>query len=173
MNSSSTVKRIAIPTITNAAVAVLLLMCGCSSSIRPYRVIGNSMRPLIASGDRIFVDESDNARSNLHDGDVVLLRHRDKEFVKRIIAMQGETISGDHGKVIRDGKQLEEPYLAPTKGDEIDGLATFRPRTLSAGEIFIMGDNREVSADSRLVAYGPVYVSEVVGKYIRTYWHAN
>jgi signal peptidase I len=131
------------------------------------------MLPLLGPGDRIFVDESDKARSNLHDGDVIVLRHNDGAVVKRILAMQGETIYGDHRKVFRDGKQLEEPYLAPATGEEIEVLATFSPRKIGAGEVFVMGDNRDISADSRLDEYGTVHLTDVVGKYMWTYWHGK
>ena len=70
------------------------------------------MLPLLRPGDRIFVDETDQARSDLHDGDIIALRRNDAIVLKRIVAMQGETISGDHRKVFRNGKQLDEPYLA-------------------------------------------------------------
>jgi len=171
MNRSSTTKKAAIPTLACATIAGMLILSGCGTSIREYRANGNSMLPLLASGDRIFVDVSDKARSNLHDGDVVVFRHKDSLIVKRILAMPGETISGDHGKVIRDGKQIDEPYLAPANAD--NHLATFPARTLGAGEIFVAGDKRDLSSDSRLTAYGPVYVSDVIGKYSWTYWHTK
>lgn len=131
------------------------------------------MLPLLGPGDRIFVDEADNARSDLHDGDIIVLRRKDTVVVKRIVAMQGESIGGDHGRVIRDGKQLDEPYLAAAKGDEIAGLTTFPARKVGAGEIFVMGDNRGRSLDSRFIEYGSVRLSDVVGKYTLTYWHAK
>jgi signal peptidase I len=169
---SVTLKRTAAaPIVLSATIGFLLFLSGCNNSIHTYRVVGGSMLPLLAPGDRIFVDESNNARSSVHDGDVVLLRHGDFVFVKRILAMPGETISSDHRKVFRDGKQLDEPYLAPAKGDGIPALTTFPPRTMSPGEIFVMGDNRDNSADSRLAKWGPVRLSDIEGKYTWTYWH--
>ena len=131
------------------------------------------MLPLLGPGDRIFVDESGNTRLNLHDGDVIVLRHKGTVIVKRILAMQGETISGDRGKVFRDGKQLDEPYVARVNGQEIGGPMTFPPRRMGTGEVFVMGDNRGFSLDSRFVEYGTVYSSDVIGKYAWTYWHAK
>ncbi len=131
------------------------------------------MLPLLGEGDRIFVDEGGSARSDLHDGDVIVFHHKDTLLVKRIIAMQGETISGDHRKVFRGGKLIDEPYLAPAKAGQIEILTTFPPHKLGAGELFVMGDNRDLSADSRLEEYGPVHTSDVVGKYMWTYWHAT
>jgi signal peptidase I len=157
-----------------AAAGVMVLVSGCKTSMRTYVVSGSAMLPLLHAGDRIFVDESDEARSSLHDGDVIVLRHNDIVIVKHILAMPGETISGDHRVILREGKPLNEPYLAPADRDkELAALATFAPRKLDAGEIFVMGDNRDLSADSRLLKYGPVHLSDVVGKYAGTYWHGN
>jgi signal peptidase I len=131
------------------------------------------MNPLLHEGDRIFVDQSDRARSDLHDGDVIVLRHNDGVVMKRILAMPGETISSENRKVSRNGKPLDEPYLAPPAGKDIPWMVTFAPRTVPTGELFVMGDNRDLSADSRAPKYGPVRFSDVVGKYSSTYWHAS
>ena len=130
------------------------------------------MLPHFREGDRIFVDESEQACSNLHDGDVIVLRHGDGLVLKRVIAMSGETISGVDGKVFRNGKQLDEPYLAPAEVKDFFAPKSFETRTVAPGELFVMGDNRDRSADSRLQNYGPVRLSDVVGKYSWTYWHA-
>jgi signal peptidase I len=149
------------------------LLSGCETAYRTYRIIGNSMSPLLRSGDRIFVDESDGGRTDLHDGDVIVLRRKDAVVLKRIIAMPGETISGADRKIFRDGKQLEEPYLAPPSADDIQALNTFTPRTVKPGELFVMGDNRGHSFDSRAEEYAPVLFADVVGKYRWSYWRAS
>jgi signal peptidase I len=131
------------------------------------------MLPSLHPGDRIFVDESDQARNDLHDGDIIVLRRNDTVVLKRIMAMSGETIGGANRKVFRNGKQFDEPYLAPTSGPDIAALTTFATRTIGPGELFVMGDNRDVSLDSRFADYSPVRISDVVGKYGWTYWHAS
>jgi signal peptidase I len=155
------------------ALGVFLLLNGCSTAPHTYVVAGSSMLPLFHSGDRIFVNESDQARSDLHDGDIIVLRHNDTIILKRIVAMPGETIGGDNRKVFRNGKQLDEPYLAPATGHAIPAQITFATRTVGPGELFVMGDNRDMSSDSRLAKYGAVHISDVVGKYSWTYWHAR
>jgi signal peptidase I len=131
------------------------------------------MLPALRSGDRVFVDESEKARGDLHDGDVIVMRHNDTIVMKRILAMPGETISGVNRKVFRNGKQIDEQYLAPATSKSTPALTTFPTHTVGSGELFVMGDNRDVSADSRLEKYGAVRFSDVVGKYISTYWHAS
>ena len=147
------------------------LLGGCSAA-RPYRVAGNSMLPSLHEGDRIFVDESEPARSDLRDGEIVAFRHGEGIVVKRIIGMPGETIRGEHGKVFRNGRLIDEPYLAPATGEDIPEMTTFAPVTVKPGELFVLGDNRDLSLDSRAAEYGPVQFTDVVGRYSWTYWRA-
>jgi len=120
----------------------------------------------------VLVDESEQDRSDLHDGDVIELRHHDIVVLKRIVAMPGETIGGADGKVFRNGKPLDEPYLAPASEHDRWARSAFPTRTVGPGELFVMGDNRGFSLDSRIAGYGPVHLSDVAGKYKLTYWHA-
>lgn len=112
---------------------VSLLLSGCNPTYHPYRVTGESMLPLLHSGDRIFVDESDQARSDLHDGDIIVLRRKDTIVLERILAMPDETISGADRKVFRNGKQLDEPYLAPPTGENIPARITLQLAQLVQG----------------------------------------
>jgi signal peptidase I len=154
-----------------ASVAVLVVaLCGCKTYYGPYRVVSDSMSPTVRTGDRIMVDESAEARTNLHDGDVIMIRHGDAVVLKRILAMPGETIRGEDRKVFRDGKLVAEPYLAAPS--DFAGLPnTFAERKVVAGELFVLGDNRDHSLDSRAEDYG-AKVEDVVGKYGWTYWQA-
>jgi len=150
-----------------------LLLSSCATTYHAYRVAGESMLPALHSGDRILVDESDQARNDLHDGDIIVLRRKDIVVLKRIVAMPGETIRGTNRKVFRNGQQIDEPYLAPDSGVDMPALNTFATRTIGPGELFVMGDNRDYSLDSRVPEYPPVRISDVVGKYSWTYWHAS
>jgi signal peptidase I len=87
--------------------------------------------------------------------------------------MPGETISGYRRTVFRNGKQLDEPYLFPATGDGEPELVSFAGRTVAPGELFVMGDNRDISLDSRTPDFGTARISDVVGKYTWTYWHAH
>jgi len=167
------IKRLFVTGLHVIVFSLSVLLTGCGDSYHPFRVSSESMLPLIRPGDRILVDVGDQSRSNLHDGEVVALRREDAIVLKRIMAMPGETISGDQRKVFRNGKQVDEPYLAPATPEDGPALTTFPVRTVAAGELFVMGDNRDRSFDSRATEYGPVRFSDVVGEYRWTYWHAQ
>ena len=150
------------------AVLLLLALTGCTVP-HPYSVSSGSMSPFIKSGDRIFIDQSQAARSDIHDGDVIAFR-REPDFViiKRIAAMSGETILGRDRKVFRNGKLVPQPYLAPADQEAI--MPDFPARTIPPGELFVLGDNRDYSLDSRAPGYAPVKLTDVIGKYTWTYW---
>ena len=133
--------------------------------IRLIGVDGHSMVPTLQDGDRLLV-----LNSMLYDdykyGDIVVLRKEtflEEPIVKRVIATEGQTvdIDFDEGVVYVDGQALEEDYIRePTYLDE--GLAF--PITVPEGCIFLLGDNRNNSMDSRDPSLGPVDVRCVIGK---------
>jgi len=88
----------------------------------------------------------------------------DRDFVKRVIAVGGQTVQccDDQGRVVVDGRPLEEPYLYQ------DDQRAFGPVTLSAGQLWVMGDHRGDSADSR--DHGPISVDDVIGKASLIVW---
>ena len=85
------------------------------------------------------------------------------EFIKRVVALPGETVEGRDGKVFVDGRELREPYLPK-------GLVTkpFPPQTVPKGRLWVMGDNRDHSADSRV--FGTIPQDEVVGRAVVRVW---
>jgi signal peptidase I len=89
----------------------------------------------------------------------------DRELIKRVIGLPGETVEGRSGVVLVDGRRLVEPYLAPA-------IATgdFGPVLVPAGHVFVMGDNRPNSHDSRFPDIGPISVDTIVGRAIARVW---
>ncbi len=85
------------------------------------------------------------------------------EYIKRVVALPGERVEGHHGKVLVDGRELIEPYLRP-------GVATsdFAAVVVPPETVFVMGDNRANSSDSRI--FGPVPRSTVVGRAFARVW---
>ena len=88
------------------------------------------------------------------------------EYIKRVVALPGERVEGLGGKVLVDGRELVEPYLPPGTATTDFAAVVVPPET-----VFVLGDNRSNSADSRI--FGPVAMSTVVGRAIARVWPLN
>jgi signal peptidase I len=145
---------------------------------QPYQVRQQSMETTFEQGDYVLVDKLTPRFDPYKRGDVVVFEPPEgwavdgdrTPFIKRIIGVAGDTIQLRDGHVIVNGKQLQEPYLfvadgAPQPTDPTGGLSTW---TIPASQVFVMGDHRAASADSR--TFGPVPVSSVIGRAWLRYW---
>ena len=86
-----------------------------------------------------------------------------EEYIKRVVALGGETVEARDGAVFVDGQRLVEPYLAPSVV-----TSDFDPVTVAGGELWVMGDNRSNSSDSRV--FGPIDAETVVGRATLRVW---
>ena len=146
--------------------SVLVVVAIFTFVIRMMGVDGHSMLNTLQHGDRLLVVNS----MLYHDykyGDIVILRKNgvfdDDPIVKRVIAVEGQTVDIDfaEGIVYVDGEALEEDYIRePTYTAE----GTEFPLTVPEGSIFVMGDNRNHSDDSRNSQLGTVDTRYVIGK---------
>ena len=146
--------------------SVLVVVAIFTFVIRMMGVDGHSMLNTLQHGDRLLVVNS----MLYHDykyGDIVILRKNgvfdDDPIVKRVIAVEGQTVDIDfaEGIVYVDGEALEEDYIRePTYTAE----GTEFPPTVPEGSIFVMGDNRNGSSDSRDYRLGTVDTRYVIGK---------
>ncbi|HJB12927.1 MAG TPA: signal peptidase I [Candidatus Oscillibacter excrementigallinarum] len=145
-----------------SVLAVVLLF---TFVVRLIGVDGHSMVPTLQDGDRLLVLNS-LWDSDYEYGDIVVLRKEsflEEPIVKRVIATEGQTVDIDFasGSVYVDGELLEEDYInEPTYVDE----GTQFPLTVPEGSIFVMGDNRNHSSDSRSSDLGTVDTRYVIGK---------
>lgn len=131
---------------------------------RTVGVIGGSMETTLFEGDRLLISDLFYTPEN---GDIVVLRQpsfRDEPIVKRVIAVGGQTVDIDFENAIVyvDGKALDEPYLQDFSYFESQDFD--RQITVPEGCIFVLGDNRNASTDSRTDAIGCVDVRNVLGK---------
>ena len=146
--------------------SVLVVVAIFTFVIRMMGVDGHSMLNTLQHGDRLLVVNS----MLYHDykyGDIVILRKNgvfdDDPIVKRVIAVEGQTVDIDfaEGIVYVDGEALEEDYIRePTYTAE----GTEFPLTVPEGSVFVMGDNRNGSSDSRDYRLGTVDTRYVIGK---------
>ncbi len=142
-----------------AVVAVVILLTFC---FRLIDVDGISMEPTLINTDKVIISELFYTPDN---GDVVVISHGeqyDKPLIKRVIATEGQTlyIDFENNKVFVDGELVDEPYI---QGDTIEGTASI-PAVIPEGKVFVMGDNRPRSLDSRYVDVGLIDESSIIGK---------
>ena len=136
---------------------------------RLVAVDGSSMYPTLVDKDYLVL-ESNFLYRNVNQGDIVVLKvdYFDKPIVKRVIATGGQVVDIDFitGSVYVDGVLQEETYIfEPTyRSYEELGLALEYPVTVPEGSVFVMGDNRNHSADSRYSPCGCVDESQILGK---------
>ncbi|MBE6967141.1 MAG: signal peptidase I [Ruminococcaceae bacterium] len=151
--------------ITVAAIAVLV-----ATLLMPVlQIYGSSMSPTLADRDIVLSIK----KSEFNSGDVVAFYYNNKILVKRVIAKSGEWVNvtpeGDVyvGKTVDDMKLLDEPYLeAKAMGD----CNIEFPYQVPESRVFVMGDHRDISVDSRNTAVGCVAEEQLVGKLVFRVW---
>ena len=132
-----------------------------------YMVEGPSMRPTLVNGERLVVNKFIYRFKTPEYDDVLVFRYPQdpsRDFIKRVIAVAGDTIEIKDGRVFRNGQLLSEPYiLEKTKG-------SYPLATVPNGTIFVMGDNRNNSEDSRFNDVGFVPLNLIKGKAVLVFW---
>jgi signal peptidase I len=155
--------------------ATLLIFLFVESFIvQGFKVYGSCMEPNLYTGERLLGNKLVYRLDGVHRGDIVVFRppHRpDTPFIKRVIGLPGDHVQLKDGIVYVNGTALDEPYIFsengvrqttdPTPGGPSDWL-------VPGGELLVMGDHREDSADSR--TFGPIDISHVIGRAWLRYW---
>jgi signal peptidase I len=134
---------------------------------QPVKVEGTSMAPLLSDQERIFINKFVYRFEPIHRGDVVVFWYpldKTKSFIKRVIALPGESVEIRQGIVYVDGQQIKEPYVPP----QYEDLSDYGPVHVPPGMFFVMGDHRISSNDSRV--FGPVPSRFIYGRAVFAYW---
>lgn len=149
--------------------AVLVALLLRASLFQAFFIPSESMEDTLLVDDRVLVNKVSYRLHDIHRGDVVVFTRPDdqqgdiRDLIKRVIALPGETIEARDNVLYIDGQRLDEPY--------IDGgieTSDFGPTVVPEDEIFVMGDNRDSSFDSR--GFGSVEQDRVIGRAFVLFW---
>lgn len=149
-------------TILPAVVIALLIHAFLAQATRVY---GQSMEPNLHTNERLVIEKLSYRFHAPRRGDVVVLHDpagSPELLIKRVIGLPGERVTIANGRVFVDGQPIEEPYLT----QETQGGG--RSWVVPPFTVFVMGDNRSASRDSRV--FGPVPLDQIVGRAVFRYW---
>jgi signal peptidase I len=179
-------------TVVLVVLAILLAVLFKTFLVQAFYIPSGSMEPTLDISDRVLVEKVSYHLSEVHDGDVIVFVHdlpglepesgnpvarffsglgqalgvappSSRDFIKRVVGTPGDRLSCDRGRLFRNGQQVSEPYLAAGTTTE-----NCTPATVPAGKLYVMGDNRNNSEDSR--TFGPIDRSSVVGRAFVRIW---
>jgi signal peptidase I len=183
-------------TVVLVALAVILAVLFKTFLVAAFYIPSGSMESTLNISDRVLVEKVSYRFGDIEHGDVIVFVHdepgveipgpsnpvagffsslgqaigvvppSDRDFIKRVIGLPGDTITCRGGRLIRNGQPVTEPYL--DQGTQTDGCTR---TTVGPGQLFVMGDNRDNSQDSRV--FGPIQESDVVGRAFVRIWPLN
>ncbi len=146
----------------------------------PILVDGLSMMPTLHNENRMVVNKMSYKIGEPERFDIVVFHAtEEKDYIKRVIGLPGDKIEYKDDTLYVNGKAYDEPYLDEAKEQMIEGPLTepftleeiIGQETVPEGEVFVMGDNRRYSKDSRHI--GTIKQSEILGKTSLVYWPLN
>lgn len=139
-----------------------------------YEIPSGSMEETIMTGDMVFSEKLSYYAHGPEQGDIITFADPEiasRTLIKRVIATEGQTVDLRDGDVYVDGVRLSEPYTGGKPSYPLTtayGTSITYPFTVPAGEVWVMGDNRTNSQDSRY--FGPIPVDSVTGRAVLKYW---
>ncbi|MGI8695172.1 MAG: signal peptidase I [Mycobacteriales bacterium] len=151
-------------------VAIVVAVILRTFVVQSFWIPSGSMNNTLLRGDRVLVDKLSYDLHGIHRGDVVVFRRpanvqiEDDDLIKRVIGLPGDILSARGGVMYDHSTPLKQPYVLPS----CQGTRDFKPVTVPAGDVFVMGDNRCNSYDSRF--FGPISQSLIVGHAFVRLW---
>ena len=129
------------------------------SGFHPATSVGTSMQPTLVNKEHIVYDAACYRSQPKRRGDIVVFHHRDSLFMKRIVALGGDTIEGNEQQILLNGQPLRDNSDA----------RRFGPVTIAPGNYFVLGDDLDMSFDSRESGFGLVDDKAIIGKALYAY----
>ncbi len=137
-----------------------------------FWIPSESMEHTLQAEDRVLVNKLSYRLHDVHRGDVVVFRRPDeqageiRDLIKRVVAVEGDVVEGRDNQLYVNGEPVIEPYL-----DDNEVIGDFAPVEVPASEVFVMGDNRDESYDSRF--FGTVPEDRILGRAFVLFWPMN
>ncbi len=168
-------------------IAILIALFIRAYIVQAFKIPSGSMVPTLLIGDHLLVNKfiyginppfSEKkilVFETPKRGDIIVFKYPedpDRDFIKRVIGVEGDIVEGKNKKVYVNGVELKEPYVRYSDSSihprELDPRDNFGPIKVPQGKVFVMGDNRDHSYDSRF--WGFVDLKDVKGKALIIYW---
>lgn len=150
--------------------ALLIALVVKSFLIQAFYIPSESMLPALKINDRVLVNKLSYRLGDIDRGDVVVFEgpgdEKDRDLIKRVVGLPGDTVEVREGRVEINGKPLAEPYLLPSARSE--PLTEVSKWVIGPDQYFVMGDNRSNSRDSRF--FSPIPASLIVGRAFVKVW---
>lgn len=147
-------------------VIILVVVLIRTFIITPIRVVGSSMDKTLKQGEILLLEKVDKSYKRY---DIVVIKEGNERIIKRIIGMPGESIKIVEGIIYINGEAIEDKYASTYTEDF--SLSKFDLEVIPEDSYFVLGDNRKVSKDSRLL--GPINKKQIQGKAIYRIWPFN
>jgi signal peptidase I len=148
------------------ALAVVAVVALRLFVLEPFRIPSDSMAPTLRPGDQVLVDKRAYRDADPRRGDLAVFRapRTGEILLKRVVAVGGDTVGIEDGVLVVDGRRPREPYADP---DAIDSVY-FGPVRVRRGTVFVLGDNRANSEDSR--DFGAIPTGRLIGRVRARIW---
>jgi signal peptidase I len=167
----SAVRLSIVETLDATIFAALLSLVIIVFVVQAFFIPSASMEPTLRTGDRILVSKFTYRIWEIHRGDIIVFRYPlnpNKDFVKRVVGLPGERIEMKDGLVQLNGRPLGEVYPTALPGGDRACSSNYGPETVPVSAVFVLGDNRCNSEDSRFFGFVPI--KNIVGRALAVYW---
>ena len=180
-SSKQSTMRAAVEWVAVVVGALLVALVVKTFLFQAFYIPSESMEPTLEKGDRVIVNKLSYDLHDVNRGDIIVfeLDQEDvgpdgiKDLIKRVIGLPGDTIETRDGAVYIDDRRLEEPYLpeGTLTGDPTNGTnPEIARQVVPDGTVYVLGDNRDNSADSRYATRGPIPIDDIVGRAFLLVW---